>query len=738
MNGLCVYGIRVSIRSTSAVQLLRRSVSRGRLTNASSPLYMSRRHNSTNQQQALLDPQDRINYIKLLKLRKEVRKYLNRICKSKNINFIKESIEYQGESILQRIPKDFLYQDICDLILEGDSKTLDRISLKNIISHVTVDVGPTEGRDKSNTSSSSIVEYIDEFLLILINEGEYLKATKYMIKFIRKFKDQFKVPIIQYETFQYLLKLIELNSSVDELTPINYGLLQLCINHYQGIKNLEYDEMLLLFRIFTKNVIHGNYFSNYYYDWLLIRNQKLLNFTTNKKYVKQYFQILCQMLQTNLVNLNANRCFKIWEDNQEFIIVNISENENDIDEKLLNEFLDIMTDIFKLWTDENQPIFKPDIAIILEKLTKIDRISDKDKFINFKLEFYGTIFRNNTSFERIITNQLNTPKPSGKDLDGIIINKKFINRSNLSHLFVGFLNLNDETNSNKILETIHKQNNTTNNTNNTSNSFLNQYELNGIIKKLLTNHNDIIKSLQIIENLSWNHCKWSYFEIFKYILIEARSHQKQDVETFLKDFQLRIIENFKDEIFFEELTILILKHIAIMDLRDGIRLYNKILKLSNNTNVIATTTTTTNNNRRSPQSLTNSNTIATKGNLNTNDLSLFEYLNIDEIFDRYTLKSTDKRLRKLLIPNERIKYLPDWLIDKNYLKLINKTSMIKICHHLLIQSVVEKDYYCIIWLFDEMRKFGWSVEDILWVCESYDSEDFLKEIINEKVLSSIK
>ena len=43
------------------------------------------------------------------------------------------------------------------------------------------------------------------------------------------------------------------------------------------------------------------------------------------------------MLQTNLVNLNANRCFKIWEDNQEFIIVNISENENDIDEKLLNE-----------------------------------------------------------------------------------------------------------------------------------------------------------------------------------------------------------------------------------------------------------------------------------------------------------------------------------------------------------------------------------------------------------------
>ena len=77
-------------------------------------------------------------------------------------------------------------------------------------------------------------------------------------------------------------------------------------------------------------------------------------------------------------------------------------------------------------------------------------------------------------------------------------------------------------------------------------------------------------------------------------------------------------------------------------------------------------------------------------NLNTNDLSLFEYLNIDEIFDRYTLKSTDKRLRKLLIPNERIKYLPDWLIDKNYLKLINKTSMIKICHHLLIQSVVEK------------------------------------------------
>ena len=68
---------------------------------------MSRRHNSTNQQQALLDPQDRINYIKLLKLRKEVRKYLNRICKSKNINFIKESIEYQGESILQRIPKDF-------------------------------------------------------------------------------------------------------------------------------------------------------------------------------------------------------------------------------------------------------------------------------------------------------------------------------------------------------------------------------------------------------------------------------------------------------------------------------------------------------------------------------------------------------------------------------------------------------------------------------------------------------
>ena len=69
-------------------------------------------------------------------------------------------------------------------------------------------------------------------------------------------------------------------------------------------------------------------------------------------------------------------------------------------------------------------------------------------------------------------------------------------------------------------------------------------------------------------------------------------------------------------------------------------------------------------NRRSPQSFTNSNTIATKGNLNTNDLSLFEYLNIDEIFDRYTLKSTDKRLRKLLIPNERIKYLPDWLIDK--------------------------------------------------------------------------
>ena len=60
--------------------------------------------------------------------------------------------------------------------------------------------------------------------------------------------------------------------------------------------------------------------------------------------------------------------------------------------------------------------------------------------------------------------------------------------------------------------------------------------------------------------------------------------------------------------FFEELTILILKHIAIMDLRDGIRLYNKILKLSNNTNVIATTTTnviatTTTNNRRSPQSL---------------------------------------------------------------------------------------------------------------------------------------
>ena len=130
--------------------------------------------------------------------------------------------------------------------------------------------------------------------------------------------------------------------------------------------------------------------------------------------MKQYFQILCQMLQTNLVNLNANRCFKIWEDNQEFIIVNISENENDIDEKLLNEFLDIMTDIFKLWTDENQPIFKPDIAIILEKLTKIDRISNKDKFINFKLEFYGTIFRNNTSFERIITNQLNTPKPSGR------------------------------------------------------------------------------------------------------------------------------------------------------------------------------------------------------------------------------------------------------------------------------------------------------------------------------------
>ena len=65
----------------------------------------------------------------------------------------------------------------------------------------------------------------------------------------------------------------------------------------------------------------------------------------------------------------------------------------------------------------------------------------------------------------------------------------------------------------------------------------------------MTNHNDIIKSLQIIENLSWNHCKWSYFEIFKYILIEARSHQKQDVETFLKDFQLRIIENFKDEFF---------------------------------------------------------------------------------------------------------------------------------------------------------------------------------------------
>ena len=48
--------------------------------------------------------------------------------------------------------------------------------------------------------------------------------------------------------------------------------------------------------------------------------------------MKQYFQILCQMLQTNLVNLNANRSFKLWEDNQEFIIVNISENENDIDE----------------------------------------------------------------------------------------------------------------------------------------------------------------------------------------------------------------------------------------------------------------------------------------------------------------------------------------------------------------------------------------------------------------------
>ena len=86
------------------MQLLRRSVSRGRLTNASSPLYMSRRHNSTNQQQALLDPQDRINYIKLLKLRKEVRKYLNRICKSK----ISISLKNQLNIKVNQYYKEFL------------------------------------------------------------------------------------------------------------------------------------------------------------------------------------------------------------------------------------------------------------------------------------------------------------------------------------------------------------------------------------------------------------------------------------------------------------------------------------------------------------------------------------------------------------------------------------------------------------------------------------------------------
>ena len=347
-----------------------------------------------------------------------------------------------------------------------------------------------------------------------------------------------------------------------------------------------------------------------------------------------------------------------------------------------------------------------------------------------------------------------------KNVDGLTINKNLINRKNLSHLFVGFLNLNDEINSNKILETIHKQYSNPNiyystgtgtDNNNNNNSFLNQYEINEIIKKLLTSHNDIIKSLELIENLSWNHCKWSYLEIFNYILVNATSEQQKDVEKFLKDFQLRLVENFKNEIFLEELTIIILKHISIMDNRDAIRLYNKILKLSSNTSVVLARTSSTSstsstsfiNNKpneppilepQPPPQITNN----TRGNLNTSDISLFEYLNIEEIFDKYTLKSRNKKLRKSLLINERIKYLPDWLINKNYLKLINKNSMIKICLNLLIQSIIEKDYYCIIWLFDELRKFGWRIEDILWYCNSYDLQDYLQEIINEKVLLHYK
>ncbi|KAI5967965.1 hypothetical protein CANMA_002733 [Candida margitis] len=393
---------------------------------------------------------------------------------------------------------EYMLKDCCDIILKDDNVDLILNSFSLLQRVHILPLYEFRGKD------INILRM--EFLQVLINENHVSLATTCVLNFVN---NKIKVP---YSLIKLLVNVIS-SSSLKEFPMNAYCLLQI-LRISPSINPSE----LFTSLIYLSSNAHGNYFANY----LFFKYVGGEMFT--KMSPRQQHQVVISMLQVNLENSDSIKARKVWQMAKP-IVLNHAPSLN-----LAALYVQKLIQTFQLHHNE---------ALVDQELDNLPTCLDTDDMIDYKLFFYAQFSAD--KFNTLVKS-LRSP----------------LRRSSLTSLLRGFVQLRDEANAEKIMETIF------------THSTINDMESQTIVEKLLQ-QGKVSEALSMIRRMNLAVTKSSYLAVFKHTWMNKD-------QALFRELYLKFMKLNRDDPILEQFTIELLRAISTTSNRQGVRYYTKFIK----------------------------------------------------------------------------------------------------------------------------------------------------------------
>ncbi|KAI5957798.1 RCY1 [Candida theae] len=451
----------------------------------------------------------RIEHLSKLKSTYDIVKELKDTYSSINATFIQDLISAVPESNKENaaLPfnvlrnekvKEYLLKDCCEIVMKDDPKLI--LGSLGILHRAKI-------LPKYKYQSQDANGLRMEFLHLLMDGNHVSLSTMCILNFIHNGID------VPYSTIRLFIDIIS-SSSLRNFSMNAYCLLQIL----QTSPRIDTSELFTSLMFLSSNS-NGNYFANH----LLFKYAGDDKFRNMPSF--QQHQVLLSMLQLNLENSDAIKALQIWQLAKPIVLANVpSANQ-------VSSYVEKVVTAFQLHHDPH---------LIEEELANLPSCIDTDYMVDFKLFFYAQYSAEKFN---VLTKALRSP----------------LRRTSLTSLLKSFIQLRDETNAEKIMETIF------------AHSTINSAELNTIVEKLLQ-QSKVSEAASTMRRMSLEITKASYLSMFKYTWMNKD-------QVFFKELYLKFMKLKRDDPTLESFTISLIEAISSINNRQAIRYYTKFLKM---------------------------------------------------------------------------------------------------------------------------------------------------------------